>query len=304
MPRTKATFRDDFKRFFGRGLTILLPSILTLWILWYAFVFVYNSVAAPINAGVRATIVWAVPRTLPVREWPAMFVVTDAEVEELRHQDPRRKDASADTIRGAIRSQRLLAYWEDRWYLQGAGLAAAIILIYLAGVLLGGLIGRRIYERLERVVARLPGFKQVYPYVKQLVNMVVGDRPIAFKRVVLIQYPRPGVWMLGLVVGPGLRAVHEAAGKPTVNVFVPSSPTFTGLSLSVPEDEVLDVPMSVDEAIRFVLTGGALIPSHQTPHIAPLPPDARGLTERPAPEEAIRRLKQGARSGSPPRPAG
>jgi uncharacterized membrane protein len=257
---------SDFRRFFGRGLAVLLPSILTLWLLWYAFVFVFNNVAEPINRGLRRAIVDLTPVVLPERKWPDWYRVTEEDIVRYRaaaEAGPRR-DAAPERVESEIRYRDFRDYWDARWYLQATGLLVAITLIYLAGVLLGGLIGRKVYARLETLIARLPGFKQVYPHVKQLVEMVMGDKPMAFKRVVLVEYPRKGVWSLGLVTSAAMQAVSDLSGRPALTVFVPSTPTpFTGFAISVPEDEVINLPISIDEAIRFVLTGGVLIPGTQ-----------------------------------------
>ncbi len=268
MPNSDRTFAADFRRFFGRGLAILLPSILTLWILWYAFAFVFNNVAAPINRGLRWMVVQAAPTFVgeaPDRQ-PAWFRVSEAErAEFLAQQDGKAfRSAAAAEVTSEVRSQKFRTYWQSRWYLSGSGLVVAIVLIYLAGMLLGGLIGRRMYNRVEGWISRLPGFKQVYPHVKQLVNLVMGDKPMAFKRVVYVEYPRKGVWSLGLVTSGSLSSVAGYAGERMLAVFIPSTPTpFTGFVINVPEKDVLDAPLSVDEAIRFLLTGGALIPEHQ-----------------------------------------
>jgi uncharacterized membrane protein len=131
---------------------------------------------------------------------------------------------------------------------------------------------------LEALIRRVPGFKQVYPHVKQLVDMVMGDKPMAFKRVVLVEYPSKGIWSLGLVTSGSLRTLSDRLGGPCVAIFIPSTPApFTGFTISVPEREVIDVPLSVDEALRFIITGGVLIPERQAviaqqpPRLAPAP---------------------------------
>jgi uncharacterized membrane protein len=135
--------------------------------------------------------------------------------------------------------------------------------IYFAGRFLGGYLGRQIYDRLEKLLARVPGFKQVYPHVKQVVQMVIGDRPIAFNRVVMVEYPKQGIWTIGLVTGPSLRVISDEAGAAVITVFIPTTPTpFTGFAINVPASAVIDLPMSVEEAIRFFLTGGVVVPSH------------------------------------------
>jgi uncharacterized membrane protein len=121
-----------------------------------------------------------------------------------------------------------------------------------------------VYTRVETLIARIPGFKQVYPHVKQVVNLIMGEQPMAFKRVVLVEYPRQGLWSVGLVTSASLRAVADHAGAAVLSVFIPSTPTpFTGFVINVPESHVVDLPISVDEAIRFLITGGVLIPEHQ-----------------------------------------
>jgi len=140
----------------------------------------------------------------------------------------------------------------------------AIIAVYVAGRLLGGLVGRTIYRRLERLVVALPVFKQIYPYVKQVVDFLFGDEPtMGFNRVVVVEYPRKGVWAVGFLTGGPMKSIAKRSGD-SVTVFVPSSPTpFTGYTITVPRDEVFDLPISVEEAIRFAVTAGVLIPDHQ-----------------------------------------
>jgi uncharacterized membrane protein len=266
----RQSFLGDFRTFFIKGLGIILPTILTLWLLWMAAQFVFNNVAQPINRGIRAVVVWAVPEFAPQESLPKWARVTDLDVATWRSSAEGQPEAQVpdDRARTIISRQRLRTFWNDRWYLAGTGLVVAIVLIYLAGVLLGGLIGRRVYARLEAFLARVPGFKQVYPHVKQLVEMIMGDRPIAFNKVVLVEYPRKGIWTVGFVTGDSLRAVHEAAGRECISVFVPSTPApFTGFTISVPVDETVDLPISIEEAIRFFVTGGVLVPPRQAPQI-------------------------------------
>lgn len=293
MPNSDRTFASDFKRFFGRGLAILLPSILTLWLLWYACAFVFNSVAVPINRGIRWGVVQAAPMFVgeKVDRQPSWYRVSDKERAEFLGQvegKPFRDDPVGEVTQ-EIRSQKFKAFWQARWYLSGTGLVVAILLIYLAGMLLGGLIGRKLYNRVEAWVSRLPGFKQVYPHVKQLVHLVMGDaggpggKAMAFKRVVLVEYPRKGIWTVGLVTSTSMKAVADEAGGGVLAVFIPSTPTpFTGFVINVPETDVVDIPVTVDEAIRFLLTGGVLIPEHQKTGVGSDPEAPRVAVASPA----------------------
>ena len=271
------SFMEDFRRFFGRGLAVLLPSILTLCLLWQAFVFLFNNVAAPINRGIRVGGVEVTPRGWPENQQPEFMQVTEAQVDEFLAAPEGRqfRDRPQAVVRQHLVREQLGEFWNQHWYLQGAGLVVAIMPIYLAGLLLGNYLGRRVYSRIERLIAQIPGFKQVYPHVKQLVELIMGDRKAAFRRVVMVQYPRRGIWTLGLVTSDSFVQAVEATGTPCLAVFIPSTPTpFTGFTITVPRDEAIDVPMSIDEAIRFFITGGTLVPDRfaATPQGEPLKP--------------------------------
>jgi uncharacterized membrane protein len=298
--RPRPTFGDDFRRFFGRGLAVLLPSVLTLWLLWTAFGFVFDHVAVPINRGLRWTVLQAAPHVVPAdpARQPGWFAVTDADRAALVHSRDGAvfRDAPQDAVDAEVRALKFREFWASRWYLEGAGLVVAILLIYFAGMLLGGLIGRKIYARIEAWISRLPGFKQVYPHVKQLVDLVMGEKPMAFKRVVLVEYPRKGIWTLGLVTSGSLKAVTEQTRTGALTVFIPSTPTpFTGFTINVAEDEVVDVPITIDEAIRFVLTGGVLVPERQA--AGPVDEAARALEARIAAAASAPRTPAGGAGG-------
>lgn len=271
MASERHTFWSDFKRFFFRGLAILLPSVLTIWIVVQLYLFVDAQVAAPINAGIRAGTLWFAPR-LPLSLQPEWFLVTDQELAEFRASiqqagTPEARSlarASDAEVRAEVRRQALNTFWQRHWYLKFLGLLVAIVLFYLAGVIFGGLFGRAIYQNLERLITRIPIIKQVYPHVKQVVELILGEKQMAFSKVVLVQYPRQGVWTLAFVTNSGMRVISEAAAGDTVTLFIPSTPTpFTGFTITVPRTSVIEVSLTIDEAIRFVLTGGVLIPERQ-----------------------------------------
>lgn len=277
------TFSADFKQFFGRGLAILLPSVLTLWLLWSAAVFVFNKVAVPINGGLRGAIIWVAPRVMTEDRLPAVLQVTDQQLTDYRRQQAAagRGPVNEAVLRAELRRANFREFWDSQWYLAAAGLIVAIVLIYFAGLLLGGIVGRRLYGRVETLISRIPGFKQIYPHVKQLVDLVIGEKPLAFKRVVLVEFPRKDSWVMGFVTASGLRGLRDKMAEDILTVFVPNTPTpFTGFTVNVRANEVVDLPISIDEAIRFILTGGVLLPESQS--VAPLDPAMRELADRMA----------------------
>jgi len=238
------SFGSDFKRFFFRGLGILLPSIVTLWILWQAFSFLLKTVAGPINRGIHWAFVWAAPRIVGEGGMPSWYMKGDA--------------------KGSVEGFRKV--WAQYPALDAIGLLVAMGLVYLIGMLLGGFFGRQVYSRVEALIARVPGFKQIYPHVKQVVDLIMGEKAMAFNRVVLVEWPRREVWTLGFVTGNSLQGAREAGGGEMVSVFVPTTPTpFTGFVVNVRADDVKDMPLSMDEALRFVITAGVLTPEKDKP---------------------------------------
>lgn len=281
------SFRSDFRRFFSRGLAILLPTVVTLWLLWQAFGFVYNTVAQPINRATRLTVIWVVPMVMDDAKLPEWFRVTEAEIETAREGlDPRGSSAATDaSIRLDLRRQYLRKFWSDHPYLNLTGLFIAIVLIYLAGVLLGNFMGRSVYSRLERLITRIPGFKQVYPHVKQVVDMIMGEQKMAFSKVVLVEYPSENIWSIGFLTGNSLRAIDKSAGATVVSVFIPNSPTpFTGFTINVPKDKVIELQMSIEEALRFVITAGVLAPDEEAGDDPTLEVLAKQLGPKPKPK--------------------
>lgn len=244
------SFRADFKRFFVRGLAVLLPSVLTLWILVKAYQFVDNAIAQPINTGIRAGILEASMR------WNGLASFFMPEPSGQMDNALRRDELS-----------EAIAIWWSSWnpYLDWIGILVAILAVYIAGRLLGGFLGRRIHRRIEQVITAVPLFKQIYPYVKQVVDFLFSDdKPIKFNRVVVVQYPRKGIWSIGLVTGETMKSIKPESGD-AITIFIPSSPTpFTGYTITVPRNEARELPISIDEALRFTISGGVLVPSRES----------------------------------------
>lgn len=266
----RRTFLTDFRLFFGRGLGILLPTVLTLALLLWAFNFLRNNVAEPINGAVRSVTVLVLPRVFPDHALPEWFLVSETQIgerqaERARIGAPRVSDAA---VRDNMRREAFAEWWRHRWYMQAIGFIVAIVLIYLAGLFVGNLIGRSIYLRFEAMMTRLPVLKQVYPSVKQVVEFLVGggaEQKIMSNRVVVVEYPRMGIWSVGLLTGETMKAVEAVVGKPCVTIFIPSSPTpFTGYTITVPQDKVFELPITLEEALRFVVSGGVLVPPSQS----------------------------------------
>jgi uncharacterized membrane protein len=275
--KKKTPTRSNFRKFFLRGLVILLPTVVTIGLLLWAYNLVQVNIAEPINQGMR----WLVLNTTPWPEpAPEKAILTDPLtpadreiwLKTLGEEDEKKWKAAGYTaqwLRHDSRETRLNNWWST--YAIGMnliGLFVAIILIYVAGAFLGSLIGRRLYHRGEELLARVPLIRQVYPSVKQVTEFLFGGdkaQKIRFSNVVAVQYPRKGLWSVGLVTGDTMRTIQDHAGQDCITVFVPSSPTpFTGYVITVPKTDTIDLPVSVEQALRFTVSGGVIIPPAET----------------------------------------
>ncbi|MCP4709006.1 MAG: DUF502 domain-containing protein, partial [Planctomycetes bacterium] len=144
------------------------------------------------------------------------------------------------------------------------GFIIAIILVYIVGRLLGSFLGRKIWRMFEATVQQIPGIKQVYHFVKQVTEFLIGDKKLEFSRVVAVSYPRKGIWSIGLVTGAGFRRMKDETQLDLLTIFIPSSPTpVTGYVIYVEKEDVIDLPISIEEALRFTASGGVIVPDHQ-----------------------------------------
>ena len=141
--------------------------------------------------------------------------------------------------------------------LPGLGVAALLILVYLVGLAWDIDLGKRILRSAQRVLMSLPIVRVVYTPARQLIRSFSGSGPSGFKRVVVIEYPRAGTWMLGFLTSITTRQDGVRMGV----VYVPTAPTpHSGWVVLLPIDEVFDTVMSVPEAMAMVLSGGIATP--------------------------------------------
>jgi len=149
--------------------------------------------------------------------------------------------------------------------IQGLGLVMTVLLILLTGVVSSHFFGQWLFRRLEGWFGRLPVIRRIYQPVKQLAQFLFekNEREAAFRRVVLVQYPRPGAYSLAFVTN---ETSTTATGSPTtlLTLLIPNPPSpFTGPIIFVPKDEVVPLNISVEEAVRLIVSGGVVAPPLQ-----------------------------------------
>lgn len=143
----------------------------------------------------------------------------------------------------------------------GLGVVILLLFITLVGVLTRVLLGRWIVRGGEHLLSRMPVVRSVYAATKQIVETVLAHQSDAFRQAVLFEYPRRGSWAIGFVTGKTVGEVQNVTEDEVVNVFLPTTPNPTsGYLLFLPRRELIILSMSVEDAIKMIISGGIVTP--------------------------------------------
>ena len=144
----------------------------------------------------------------------------------------------------------------------GLGVIATIVLIFASGLMATSYAGERIFRLAESLVDRIPLVRGIYQAIKQIVQTVVSKEGQGFKRVVLVEFPRKGLYTVAFVTGTPSGEIREKFGTPCLNLFIPTTPNPTsGFYLLVSETSITPLEMSVEEAFKLIISGGILTPA-------------------------------------------
>jgi uncharacterized membrane protein len=147
-------------------------------------------------------------------------------------------------------------------YVPGVGVILSLLLLFLTGVLVKNLFGGRIVAWLESQVRRIPGIGPIYGGAKSFSETVFTDTGRSFKQVVMVEFPRKGIFSIGFITSHDLEEVQAKTAQEVTCVFVPTTPNpTTGFIVLVPKDEVVMMDMTVDEAFKMLLTLGVVVPT-------------------------------------------
>ncbi len=139
----------------------------------------------------------------------------------------------------------------------GLGLLTTLLIILGLGIFTTHTIGRRLVEYFEGIVVKLPIVKVIYPIIKHASTAMLIREDANFKKVVLVEYPRKGIYTIGFVTSAGIKEAEEKADKELVNVFIPTSPNPTsGMLIVVSEEETIPMELSIEDAMSFIVSGG------------------------------------------------
>ncbi|WP_073954404.1 DUF502 domain-containing protein [Thalassospira sp. TSL5-1] len=148
----------------------------------------------------------------------------------------------------------------------GFGLLVVVIAITLVGWLTTNFAGRALIKVYERILGRIPAVRSIYGAIKQILETVLANQSNAFRQAVLLEYPRRGMWAIGFITGETKGEVQHLTEDTVINVFLPTTPNPTsGFLLFVPKRDVIVLDMTVEEAIKMVMSGGIVTPVDRRP---------------------------------------
>lgn len=206
---------------FLTGLVVVLPTGLTLWLIW--------SVVGWLDA-------WILP-LIPAAYQP----------EEIVHR----------------------VFGPDVSFpLRGVGVAVFLVFTVLIGWMARGFLGRTLMGQAERFVDRVPVVRSVYGGLKQITETVFAQKEKTFDRTCLVEFPRPGVWAVGLVASSPKGEIAAKLPADMIAVFVALTPLTSGVLIYVPRETVIFLDMKPDEAAKLVVSGGLVYPAAKEPLIS------------------------------------
>ncbi len=292
--RKKKSKKAGFRSAILRGLGVVLPPLLTIVVLIWAWNTIESYVLKPTEWVIRSGLVWySESNGGTYAEVPKGATALDGKkllegftYDGLRYQpDPgngRRflpenvvkvVDNNADYFGpDALQPASANAYWHryvqlewmPRSWVLPVFLIVFLTVLYFLGRLFTFGIGRWLVRQFDRAIMRIPLVNKVYGGVKQVTDFAFEEREIEFNRVVAIEYPRKGIWSLGFVTGNSMKEIAEFTGEPMLSVLMPTSPMpMTGFTVTVSRSEAVDMDLTIDEAIQFVVSCGVVVPPQQ-----------------------------------------
>ena len=148
------------------------------------------------------------------------------------------------------------------FYFPGLSIVVGIYFIIMIGFFVTNFLGRRIYNFFEQLLIKLPFFRQVYPAIKEMAIFLFSrDRLTQFKQVVLVQYPSKGIFAFGFLTNDTSKKLCDKAQEDLCNVFIPSAPgPLTGFVVMVPRKDIIFTDIKIEDAFKFILSGGVVNP--------------------------------------------
>ncbi len=260
-----------------RGLGVLTPPLLTVVILLWVINTTREYLLVPVNTGVREAIVWCLKgeirdgltitdenQRIAIEDGKPYKQLDSGQFVPLSVYERVQKKTDSGSIPHT--ANEMYERYVDVTFLQPhyaipCFLAVFILLVYILGKFMAAGIGGFLADRFDLAIQRLPLVRSVYKAVKQVCDFFFSEKQIQFKRVVAVEFPRPGMWSIAFVTSDGLGDIRAAANDAVLGVFIPSSPMpVSGYALTVLKREAVDLNITVEEAIQYLVSCGLVMP--------------------------------------------
>jgi uncharacterized membrane protein len=258
-----------FKGYFLHGLAVLLPSILTIWLFVWGYTFIQTKISIHINRGLVYLIALAANEKVEVSDKEVRAYLLNNKPELSDNEAELQIHMKRHDVQRKVRIEQLKKSLAKTW-VDGpgsiTGFIVAVVGVCILGALLASYVGKSFWRTIEKFIMNTPFLRNVFPYVKQVTDFVLTneEQKKLFSRVVAVEYPRKGIWSVGFVTGSGLEEVVNAVKREFLTVIIPTSPTpFTGFVITVQKKQTIDLDMTIEEALRFIVSGGVITPSSE-----------------------------------------
>ena len=144
------------------------------------------------------------------------------------------------------------------------GVIVGITILIITGMFAANLFGSKLVGVWESILGRIPLVRSVYTSVKQVSETLLASESSAFRKVVLIEYPRKGIWSIGFLSGEGMAVACRKTGRQLKSIFVPTTPNPTsGFIVMLPEEDVIELDLSVEDGFKFIISMGVVVPDEK-----------------------------------------
>lgn len=172
-------------------------------------------------------------------------------------------DILSETVSTFIREQFGLSLGIRQ--IPGIGIVTLVLIIVLTGIVARNYFGRKLVNLGDKFVERIPLINRIYVATKQISQAFLSSKREVFKKAILFEYPRRGVYSIGFYTQDTRGPVQQAVDDDVVSVFLPTTPNPTsGFLLFVPKSEIVELDLTIEEALKLIISGGAIVPSRVT----------------------------------------
>jgi uncharacterized membrane protein len=218
------------------------------------FLFGIKKSARQIRTNIIAGVLLLIPSVTTIYVFVKLFNLVDSLLPSLFHS--------------------ILPFMPEKWGVPGIGLIVILIVSYFVGIAAKNYFGRIIIDTGNAILAKIPFINKIYLGVQQIIDSISGQKKALFERVVLARFPQGDSYCIGFVTSESTGEIAEKLEKDVISVFVPTTPNPTsGFLLYLPRSEVKELEMSVETAVKLVMSGGMVNPDQikQTNHMYALP---------------------------------